>query len=146
MSIVERKRPPSKSSASPAVSVSVSSGAVTAKPRSSSCVVRSSQSSASTRACTAVTPVQRPPARERESGLLGRLDLVAQPRDHRRVDAGGEVEYGTEAAGLALGVQRGGQLGARRGGGLDERQLLLEHDAALVGLQPEEQEPAQRGL
>ena len=33
MSIVERKRPPSNSSASAEISASVSSGAVTAKPR-----------------------------------------------------------------------------------------------------------------
>ena len=53
MSIVERKRPSSNSAGELArISSAVSSGSVTAKPRSSSCVVRSSQSRASTRSET----------------------------------------------------------------------------------------------
>src|SRR5690348_4891049 len=113
MSMVERKCPPSNRPASSAVSLSVSSGAVTAKPRSSSCEVRSSQSRASTRALT-VMSVQRARVANRELRGLRRLDLVAQPGDHRRVDAGGEVEHGAEPAGLALRVQGGGEAGALR--------------------------------
>src|SRR4051794_34833712 len=60
---------------------------------------------------------------------LRRFDLIAQPADHRGVDAGGEVEHRAEAAGLALRVELIGQRAPLRGRGLHELELAFEHGA-----------------
>src|SRR3954454_20184659 len=95
MSTVERKRPPSNSSASPAHSPASSTGGVTAWPTASSCAVSAGQS----RVSMEITPLQRAAGasreRRRRTDLRRRearvvlLALLAHARavpDRRRLD------------------------------------------------------------